>query len=230
MMRSGLIIGCLAAQVPSAIAAQEVFNLPAGCEAYLTIQSRSCQVSHHFTCAGDPEGLQRRVDLGEEGMTYSGSIDAEAQWVESYHIRSGHAERLEAEPVDRASLSELIANGLDSYDFQTLSDEIGVTRYAGQDSLTGQLIEIDGVTLRQTAYQITAFAPDGTFLWSAEGNEFISEDWRMFLSGTGTITTPDETWDTNDSPMEFIFPGEPGFLSANPKHECGVMMSRYEGE
>lgn len=209
--------------------AQETFSLPAGCTGYLTVQMRSCVVSHHFTCANDPEGWQRRVDLTEDGLTYAGAIDAETQWMESFHVSSGHSERLEASPADPANMTGLMAEGVDTYDFRTLSDEIGVTRYKGQDRLTGAVVTIDGVTLHQTEYEITASLPDGTFLWSSEGREYISQEFRMFLSGTGTVTTPDETWDVDDTPVEFIFPGEEGFLSANPKHGCGVMMSSLTG-
>jgi hypothetical protein len=50
----------------------------------------------------------------------------------------------------------------------------------------------------------------------------------MFLSGTGRVTTPTDSFDKDDRPIEFIFPGEPGFLSANPKHGCGVQLSSFE--
>lgn len=209
---------------PLAAQAQQ-FTPPAGCTAYLTVQMESCTVSHHFTCAEDPEGHQRRVDLDEEGMTYFGTIDAETQWIESFHMRSGHSERLAPDPADPASLSALIASGTDTFDFRTLSDEIGVMRYVGQDSLTGVTVTIDDITLDETAYSIRALAPDGTELWRSEGTEYISRNWRMFLSGRGSVTVSGESFDTDDTPVEFIFPGEAGFLSSNPKHGCGVMMS-----
>lgn len=220
-MRHLLALICLATPA----AAQDVFSLPAGCEAYLTVQGASCQVEHHFTCQGDPDSHQRRVSLDERGLTYAGEIDAEAQWISSIHVISNHSERLAPNPVDPASFSELIATGVDTYDFETLSDEIGTTRYVGQDSLTGRQVTIDGVTLDETAYQITAYDAAGDVVWESQGNEFISRDWRMFLSGTSTVTTPNGTFETDDRPVEFIFPGEPGFLSARPKHGCGVAIS-----
>lgn len=220
-MKHALALICLAAPA----AAQDVFTLPAGCNAYLTVQNESCQVEHHFTCQGDPTDHQRRVSLDERGLTYAGEIDHEAQWIGSVHVLSGHTERLAPDPADPASLSELIATGVDTYDFETLSDEIGTTRYVGQDSLTGRQVTIDGVTLDETAYQITAYDAAGDVVWESQGNEFISRDWRMFLSGTSTVTTPNGTFDANDRPVEFIFPGEPGFLSARPKHGCGVAIS-----
>lgn len=202
-----------------------VFSLPAGCTAYLTVQDRSCSVEHHFTCEGDPTGTQRRVSLDEQSMTYMGQIDAETQWLESYHPLSGHTERLESNPAERASFSELIATGADDYDFKTMSAEIGVSRYVGRDTLTGNTVEIDGVTLEETTYDLTAYAADGSVMWQSKGREFINRDWRMFLSGRGTVTTPTDTFERDNTPMEFVFPDEAGFLSTKPKYGCGVMMS-----
>ena len=217
------------ALLPLVAAAQEAgnrtFALPSGCTAFVTTQSEDCSVSHHFTCEGDPEGWQRRVDMDESGVAYFGAIDSETQWVESYHMLSGHTERLVPDPVDPASFTALTTKGVDSYDFYTSSDEIGLTHYVGQDRLTGATETIDGVTLDQTEYNITAYASDGSEMWRAEGREYISRDWRMFLSGISTITAGGETWDSSGRPVDFIFPGEPGFLSVSPRHGCGAVMS-----
>lgn len=223
-MRLTLAFICLAGPA-AAQSGPTTFSLPAGCTAYLTVQSESCSVEHHFTCEGDAAGHQRRVALDEQGLTYVGEIDAETQWIASFHPLSGHSEQLEANPAEPASLSDLIATGVDDYDFRTISDEIGTTRYVGQDTLTGRQITIDGVTLDETTYDITAFDSAGNELWSSKGREFVSRDWRMFLSGAGTVTTPDGTFENSNRPVEFIFPNEPGFLSARPKHGCGVAIS-----
>lgn len=223
------LFAALALALPAfAQSTPETFSLPAGCEAYLTVQGADCSVDHHFTCEGDPQGYKSRASLNENGMTYIGTVDDEAQWMTSFHVFSGHSERLSEDNPDPASISELIEFGVDTYDFTTQSDEIGVSRYVGQDSLTGRQITIDGVTLDETQYNITAYDGDGSVMWQSEGNEFISRNWRMFLSGTTTVTTPDDAFDLNGSPVEFIFPGEPGFLSANPKHGCGVEMSSFQ--
>jgi hypothetical protein len=48
----------------------------------------------------------------------------------------------------------------------------------------------------------------------------------MFISGTTTVALPDgSVTESDDTPVEFIFPGEPGFLSVSPKHGCGLVMS-----
>lgn len=225
--RSALFAATLIA-APPALAQQELVTLPEGCDAYLTAQLRNCTVQHHFTCAGDPAGHQRRVDFTEAGMVYAGVIDSETQWIESFHATTQHYETLEQSPEDPASFTELLETGEDTYDFTTLSAEIGPTRYVGRDALTGVTETIDGVTLEQTEYSIVAYGPDGAEEWRSSGNEFISREWRMFISGVSDVTTPDESWTTDDTPMEFLFPGDAGFLSQNPKYGCGALMSKLE--
>lgn len=220
MMKTSMTIALLAA---GPLAAQE-FTLPAGCEGYLTIQSSSCSVSHYFRCEEDQAGEQRRATLDEEGLTYVGRISREAEWLESFHLRSGHTERL-ASSVDPMSMSELLANDLDSWDFTTESQEIGDSRYVGFDRLTGETVEIDGVTLLRTEYALTFYDATGNEAWRSEGAEFVHPEWRMFIGGTSSYITDDDRFDSDDTPVEFIFPGEAGFLSVHPKHGCGVEMS-----
>ncbi|WP_345739130.1 hypothetical protein [Thalassorhabdomicrobium marinisediminis] len=223
MMKTGLALAILAA----APAHAQEFSLPAGCDAYLTIQSQSCSVSHYFRCANDANGEQRRATLDEEGLTYVGRINQEAEWLESFHLRSAHTERLKSS-ADPMSLSELIAESVDTWDFTTGSAEIGDSRYVGMDRLTGEQVEIDGVTLMRTEYALTAYDAAGNVAWRSEGREFISPEWRMFIGGESSYITSDAQFDSDDTPVEFIFPGEPGFLSVNPKHGCGLQLSSYE--
>lgn len=227
MIGRGLTPVALAILFGGPALAADTFALPQGCNAFVTIQSHSCSVEHHFTCAADPEGVKRRVSLSEEGLTYVGSTDREAQWLASYYPFTGHSEQLEQTPADPASLTELLSKGVDTYDFNTQSDEIGTTRYVGQDRLTGRIVIIDDVALQQTEYNITAYGPDGAELWSSAGSEFVNADWRTFIGGTGTVTVPDDSFDKDDRPVQFIYPGEPGFLSANPKFDCGAVLSSY---
>lgn len=221
MMKTVLTMFVLAA---SPAAAQQ-FSLPQGCEGYLTIQSASCSVSHYFICDEDSNGEQRRATMDEEGLSYVGRISGEAEWLESFHLRSGHTERLSDASDDPMSMSELLANDIDTWDFKTESREIGTSQYVGFDRLTGETVEIDGVTLRRTQYALTAYDEVGTEMWKSEGAEFVSDEWRMFIGGTSSYTTSDDRFDSDDTPVEFIFPGEAGYLSVNPKFGCGVEMS-----
>ncbi len=85
---------------------------------------------------------------------------------------------------------------------------------------------IDGVTLEETAFDVVATDTSGAELWLVTGNEYIMRDWRTFLSGTRTVTLPDETFETDGRPVDFAFPGEAGFLALSPRFDCGVMMSK----
>jgi hypothetical protein len=210
------------------LVAQE-FSLPQGCEGYLTIQSSSCSVSHYFRCDEDQIGEQRRATMDEEGLSYVGHISDEAEWLESFHLRSAHTER-QSTVVDPMSMSELLANSVDTWDFSTDSREIGTSRYVGFDRLTGESVVIDSVTLLRTQYELTAFDADGTEMWKSEGAEFVSREWRMFIGGLSSYITTDDQFDSDDTPVEFINPGEAGYLSVNPKYGCGVEMSSFQVE
>ncbi len=225
MGRTGLIVAGLL-MLPCAALAQGGFSLPAGCTAYVTVQKADCSVSHLFRCEADPEGYQRRVDLNETGLAYLGVIDSETQWIESFHAADSYTTYLAPGAADPASLTELMATGRDGLDFQTVSDLFGLTRYAGEDRLTGETVVIDGVSLQRTAFNMTVFDQAGQAIWEIEGNEFIHPEWRTFLSGTRTFTTPEEVVTEDGTPVEFIFPGEPGFLESKPRFGCAPVMSK----
>jgi hypothetical protein len=221
--RSLLVLGLLTLACP--VAAQAPFSLPQGCTAYVTVQKHGCTVSHLFTCEGDLAGEQRRVDMDEAGLTYMGLIDAETQWIESYHASTGETTRLAPGAPDPANFTELLATGRDGMDFQTTSDMFGTTRYVGEDRLTGETVVIDGVTLQRTEFDMVVTDAAGNTVWTVTGNEYIHPDWRTFLSGTRRYVTPSETYEDDATPVEFIFPGEDGFLSSTPRYDCGVVVS-----
>jgi hypothetical protein len=215
--------------LPGAAVAQGQFALPAGCTAYVTVQKSDCSVSHLFRCEADPEGYQRRVDLNETGLTYLGVIDSETQWIESFHAAGSYTTYLAPGAADPASLTELIETGRDGLDFQTMSDVYGLRRYAGEDRLTGETVTIDGVALQRTEFDATVYDQAGQTIWKIEGNEFIHPEWRTFLSGTRTFTSPEQVLEEDGTPVEFIFPGEPGFLGSMPRHGCDPVLSRAPG-
>ena len=203
--------------------AQDSFSLPAGCTGYVTVQKRGCIVSHLFTCQNDPAGYQRRVDMTESGLAYLGAIDAETNWVESTHIAAGYTETLAPGGADLASFSALLATGRDDWDFVIAASDGYKTRNVGSDEIADPHVVIDGVALQMTHFTIRVTDPGtGEELWRGTGQEYIHPDWRTFLSGARTITTPTDTYDTDNTPVEFAFPGESGFLSSKPRFDCSV--------
>lgn len=227
MIRLAVIASILAGPAAAQTSGQaDTVALPAGCTAYVTIQKRGCTISHLFTCEADPDGHQRRIDMDQEQIVYAGVIDAETQWIESNHFLSGSTDRLAPGAADPASFTELTETGKDTFEFSTISDLFGETNYLGRDELTGVTVTIDGIQLEETYFEVVASDPSGAELWRVSGNEYVSRDWRTFLSGIRSVTTPNDVFETDGRPVEFVFPGEAGFLSVNPRHDCGVMLSK----
>ncbi|NGQ91283.1 hypothetical protein G5V65_10270 [Rhodobacter sp. HX-7-19] len=202
------------------------FAAPEGCTTFLTVQSKGCRVSNHYTCSADAAGDQWRTDFDQEGPYFTSRIDSEAQWVESFELDPPVRQTLDPNPQDPASFSGLLATGNDSFIFG-LSDDTGErTRVRGSDRLTGRQVVIDGITLQETEFNFTETDLSGNVLRRSRGNEYIHPDWRLFFSGPSQWDGGDGTYLPLDgSPIQFIFPGEPGFASTQPLFDCDAVMS-----
>ena len=204
-----------------------LFEVPEGCTAFLTVQSRSCTVSHHWTCEGDPEGTHWRVALDDEGPFYLSYTDAEFRWLKSWSLRGSGTDTLIEPEEDPASLTELFETGVDSMIFSIREEnELGTFQrdYTGFDRLTGETVTVDGRTLEVTEFAYEYDTPEGPR--QTVGNQFVHEGWRLFFGGIETVTLPSgETFEGNYSPMEFAEPGEEGFLTTEPRYDCGNIMS-----
>ncbi|WP_224816688.1 hypothetical protein [Hasllibacter sp. MH4015] len=225
-----LIAGLLCAAISGPASAQgggERFQVLDGCTAFLTVQSRSCLVSHHWRCDGDPDGTHWRATLDQDGAFYLNFTDAEFRWLRAFNLRNGTTDTIIEPETDPASLTELLETGNDTMVFSIREDSSAGTfqrDYTGFDRLTGVTVNIDGHDLDVTdfAYQWeTGGGPRAT-----EGTQFVSREWNLFFGGLETVTTPGgETFEGNYSPVEFAEPGEPGFLATQPLYDCGDMMS-----
>jgi hypothetical protein len=206
----------------AAPAAAQQWQLPENCTGYLTIQQRGCVVSNHYTCEGDPEGHQWRVDFMEIGPVFASQIDRDTQWLQSLSLFNGSLSTLEDTPPDPASLDELLETGIDTYDFTTIDSDGSETRWRGADVLTGETVEIDGVELQVMTYTSESDTPDGRF--RNEGVNYVSSEWRLFLPGISNSFTSegDPLPESDNTPVDFIFPNETGFFSQSPIYDCGV--------
>lgn len=225
-MRRPLLSALLALAAPAAGAADR-FAAPEGCQGFLTVQMRGCQMSNHFTCAGDPPGHQWDTYIDGGGAYFTSQIDHETQWILSIdHEPRGH-DRLEPGAADPASFSLLLAEGRDDYDFVTVSDNGRRTRYAGFDRLTGETVRIDGQVLERTEFDLTASdAATGALLFRRTGTQYVSRDWRLFFPGEEEfVSAAGEATRTDNTPVEFLLPGERGFFGAEPRYDCDMMMT-----
>lgn len=223
-MRSLLILACLMA--PAAPALAGGFAPPEGCTLWLTVQSRECRVSNYYTCAADPAGHQWRSDFDQEGIFFSSRIDSEAQWVESIDMFPTVRQWLDPNPQDPASFTNLLSAGHDDFIFGLSREDGERTKVRGFDRLTGRSVTIDGITLKETEFQFEETDPEGNVLRRSRGHEFIHPDWRLFFSGPSEWDGGDGTFVPMDGrPVQFIFPGEPGFAETQPIFDCDAVMS-----
>lgn len=205
------------------------FTPPKECEVFVTVQHSDCQVSQHYTCAGDPKGDQWSVYGGADGPYYMSKIDSETRWIESHDLITPESDKLATE-TNPASFSGLVEKGRDDFDFTTKSSTGEVRRYVGYDKLTGRKITIDGIEMDQTEFDLQTFAADGSLLHRRSGNQMISREWRLFFSDTEHFENAfGDVEDTVSRPMTFAFPGDAGFLSSRPQFGCDQMMTDAGG-
>jgi len=205
------------------------FQTPDGCDAFLTVQNRGCEVSVYYRCSADPAGHQWREDFGINGKTYEALIDAEGRWLQSKSFASGVSKVLTGEEPDRASLSGLLSTGYDSMEFEQTDSEGVIHHYKGYDKLTGETAVIDNVPLKRTEFSFTETDDTGNFVRTVTGNEYVSDEFARFFGGRYVVEEADgERYPVDGSPMDFILPGETGFGSTIPLYECRDMMSSLE--
>jgi len=207
-------------------AAAGSFTPLAGCTGWLTVQARACRVSNYYKCTQDAPGDQWRADFDQEGLFFASRIDSEAQWVESIDMSPMVRQTLDPNPEDPASFSELLT-GLDTFAFNLSRDNGEQSRVRGFDRLTGRSIMIDGVTLLETQFEYNETDASGTSLRRSRGNEYVHPDWRLFFAGPSEWDGGDGFVPLDGSPLQFVFPGEPGFFSTEPLYECDAVLSNY---
>jgi hypothetical protein len=192
----------------------------------MTVQSRQCRVSNHYTCATDAPGDKWRVDFDQEGAFFTSRIDNETQWIESKDSNPPVVQKLVPGAQDPASFSGLLATGRDDFAFGLTRDDGNDSSVTGYDKLSGETFVIDGIQLQGTEFEFTEVDPAGNVTRRSRGNEYISEEWRLFFAGPSEWDPGDGTYLPMDgSPLQFIFPGEPGFAATQPLFECDDVLS-----
>ena len=222
MIKLLLILSGLIMAAPAV--AQQTFSPPEGCTGTLTVQQKGCVLVNVWTCEADEPGDQWLALIGQGGLFSLQKVDSEFQWVEAYKMTGN--ETLQTPAPDPASLTDLFGNQIDTWDF-TIETEEGPQRNVGYDLLTGETTVIDGVTLMDTEFQGRTLDADGNEIDAGHGRQYVSKDMRLFFFGQSwDADTPDQVIDM--SPVEFIYPGEPGFFSAKPIYECNELETGFQ--
>ncbi len=220
-----LPVAVTAVAMPAGAAA---FRPPEGCTLEMTVQSRGCTVTQHYSCTAGNPGDQWRVIYDSTGPSYTGLIDNETRWMQSVDNQSGITDRLDqAASADHASLTTLLETGRDDFDFITDSNTGERLRHVGHDELTGETVTIDGVELMVTRFELITSDMSGMVLVRRSGQQYVSREQRRFYGGIEqSADWTGESRETNDSPVTFSFPGEAGFGRTTPDYDCDMQMVR----
>lgn len=223
---SGLHVAVAVLAMALPAQATGTFTPPPGCNLWMTVQARACRVSQYYRCEADAPGDQWRADFDQESMFFLSRIDREAQWVESYDFFPTVRQTLDPSPEDPASFGALLSEGIDTFAFGLSRDDGSRSRVRGFDRLTGRTVVIDGITLQETQFEFEETDLMGNLLRRSRGNEYIHPEWRSFFAGPGEWDGGSGYVPINGSPVQFIFPGEPGFAATEPVYECDAVLSR----
>jgi len=219
---SGLTLA-LAGALP---AAAQTFAPPRSCALDLTAQLRQCHVVNIYRCAGDAPGDRWLSFADGAGIYFSSRIDSETRWVESINHDTGAVDRLLPKAKDHASFSTLLETGYDDYDFMTESSDGTVEQFVGYDRLTGESVQIDGIALQRSEFDLSSYDAAGSFLTRRVGTQFISPELRLFFGDVEVFENAEgERVESMQPPVTFALPGEEGFGAVKPVFDCNAVLT-----
>lgn len=201
------------------------FDMPQGCTGLGTIQHADCMLSHYYTCAADAPGDVHRVDVFDTGPGFTSRTDSEGRWVESHDLTDLPNGTYLGPETDPASLTDLLEQGVDTFDFTTSDLRGERLRFRGFDRLTGAEITLGGQRLLETTFRMEVETPEGRFLWRSEGQEYVHPGWRVFVAGKRTVSDDNTSYERDSSPMQLSTPTDPGFLAPEPIFGCTMHMA-----
>ncbi|EAQ12668.1 hypothetical protein RB2654_15320 [Rhodobacterales bacterium HTCC2654] len=91
----------------------------------------------------------------------------------------------------------------------------------GADMLSGETTVIDGMTLDIVQTQLQILTEDGSVEYQSRGVQYLNRELGLFFLGPEEVL--DDTGEAtpyDNSPVDFIHPGEPGFAQTLPLYEC----------
>lgn len=232
MMKQAFDIAVLALATAAATpAAAADFTAPVGCETILTIQSRGCSVSLLWRCDADAHGALWEASFRLEGLGSVVSYDRNYQWLDAAYAWDQSREEFAPPATDPISLENLLNTGVDTYDFTmhratpSRSYDIRVT---GADMLTGETVTIDGFPLDEVRTRLEIIDDAGEIEYASQGIQYYSRELGLFFLGPEQVLDDDGTPSRyDDSPVDIILPGEPGFGSTKPLYDCDLQDAAF---
>jgi len=206
------------------------FTPPRGCETFLTVQHKSCMVSVQWRCDETPGNQSWSAMFSSEGLESVTSYSGDYQWLDAIYMWDSSREAFVPPAADPISVSTLLADGVDTFDFtmrRTQPDRSYDIRVVGADVLTGETARIDGYDVDLVSTRVEITAEDGTVEYKAEGTQYLSRAFRQFFLGTERVFSDDGSFeDYDDTPVDVIETGEPGFGMTEPLYNCNSQDAR----
>jgi len=203
------------------------FTPPKGCEAFLTVQNRACSVTLLWRCDVAPGGDIWEATFSPDGLDSVVSYDRDYQWLDAAYSWDSSREEFSPPANDPISLGDLLATGLDTYDFtmrRATPDRLYDIRVTGADMLTGDTVTIDGFVLDEVQTRLEIVDDTGFTEYASKGTQYLSRELGLFFLGPEEVSGPDGgTSLYNDGPIDIILPGEPGFGATTPLYDCNLL-------
>lgn len=227
-MRRALHIIAIASAAP-AFAAD--FTAPIGCETVLTIQNRGCTASLVWRCEPEANGTLWEANFSAEGLSSIVSYDANYQWLDAAYTWDSSREEFAPPASDPISLENLLVTGVDTYDFtmrRATPDRSYDIRVTGADMLTGDKVTIDGFEMDEVKTRLEIIDDTGATEYASQGIQYFSRELGLFFLGPEQVFEEDGTANEyDDSPVDIILPGEPGFGGTKPLYDCDMQDAAF---
>lgn len=195
----------------------QVYTVPAGCEAIVTVQSRSCLVRQVMRCADNPDGATIAL-VRQEGEDVLLRQDAGSQTIEAVSVGTGEVVRtvVVTDPIDARLAAK---TGHDGFDLEQDGGPGPRERFAGEMVSDGAPVIIDGVLLVPLAAEtVITTIKTGETRTLRQTLLFEPRERIAYVATTQMTDPPGALLDR--TPVSFILPGEAGFLSMEPDYDC----------
>ena len=218
-MRYALPIALFLLATPGAA---KTWNPASGCTPFVTVQMKQCMVGNVAACGEGKSGTYQILSSGAAGPMKLTQADKEGWALTEQSFESALFLRLKKGGRQPYSLSRLLSNGAMEWDYKSKFDTApGPVSRKGSERLTGKTRKVDGVALTAYRYEETWTESDGG-VQTFSGIGYAQAEWRLELSGTLESHDFDGATSRQDNtPVEFIFKGDDGFMSMVPTVGCG---------
>ncbi|PIE07891.1 MAG: hypothetical protein CSA74_05135 [Rhodobacterales bacterium] len=225
-------LGALFLAVPLVLpgGAASGFTLPEGCTAFATVQMRACGVLLFWRCDHAPEGSFSQASFSGEGLESVVSYNRDYQWLDAAYSWDSSREQYAPPAADPISRSDLIATGIDTFDFamhRSTPGERYDIRVLGADMLTGTTRMIDGYELEEVGTRLEIVDDEGNTEYASQGTQYYSRELGLFFTGSEEVFGPDGSTFWDDAPVDIILPGEPRFGTTRPFYGCNSQNAAF---